>query len=204
MLINLTEEHLKNASLLEKISNLGKLDLYSAATVASIGEYFAQNPPRKKDGWGKYSALVVINNLSIKRVDDHFAEKFPEYASLPQSMQDIISLEKIESQKYFPWFVIKDMTAERYAIWLAGTKQEYVEDQAAFGFNREYFVPIPEIYLQYRHDKAGGWLSLKCLCNSQPPKKGKREKGLETIKTWIPEIYLPDLGVNRDLLPQPI
>lgn len=181
-LINLTEEYVKNFKppFYERIRMAFDLDLYWASSLSAIEDHFRQSPPRRKDRWSSQpSAYVVIRGLEIKRTHpDSFEE------------EDGVSLGGLDDGLCFPLFEIKDETMKRVAYWMAGNSSEYVEAQEEFSFNREVYVPIPKIFLQYRHDNERGWLVIKSLDRDRRPQtemRSLRDKILELI----PEFQTP-------------
>jgi len=175
-LINLSEEYVRNfrPPLYEKLRIAFDLDLYWASSLSSIEKYFQQTPPRKKDRWSSQpSAYVVIRGLEVKRMHpDSFEE------------EDGVSLSGLDEGLCLPLFEVQDETIKRLAYWMAGNSSEYLEAQEEFGFNREVYVPIPKMFLQYRHDDSRGWLAIKSLDwdrRSQTERKTLKDKILELI-----------------------
>jgi hypothetical protein len=169
-LINLSEEYVKNFNLplYERIRM--NLDLYWAGSLSAIEEHFRESPPKRKDRWSsQLSAYVVIRGLEIKRM-----HSFEE--------EDGVSLGGLDDGLCFPLFEIKDETMKRLAYWMAGGSSEYIKAQEEFGFNRELYVPIPKIFLQYRHDNGRGWLAIKSLdWNRRAQTKSLKDRILELI-----------------------
>gem|GEM_PF-3683215 len=154
-LINLSEEYLKNSrpSIYERIRMYFELDLYWASSLLSIEEHFSQFPPGKKDRWSsQLSAYIVMRDLEIKRA---WPDSFDE--------DDSVSLDGLDDGLVFPLFKIKDATIERVAYWMAGNSREYLKAKEEFGFNKESYVSIPKVFLQYRHNNNRGWLTVKSL-----------------------------------------
>ena len=183
-LINLTEEYLRNHDppFHERIRMAFDLDLYWASSLSSIEEHFRQDPPRKKDRWSSQpSAYVVIRGLEIRRM---YPDSFEE--------EDGVSLRGLKEGLCFPVFEIKDETMKRLAYWMAGDSSQYIKAQEEFGFNREVYVPIPKIVLQYRHDKSRGWLAIRSLSEDR-----RTQTERESLKDRV-------LRLTSDLpIPQP-
>lgn len=181
-LVNLSEEYAKNFNppFYERIRMACDLDLYWASSLSAIEEHFRDSPPKRKDRWSSQpSAYVVIRGLKIKRMHpDSFEE------------EDGVSLGGLNDGLCFPLFEIKDETMKRLAYWMAGNSSEYVEAQEEFGFNRELYVPIPKIFLQYRHDNERGWLALKSLDWDRRP-QSERKSLKDRILEYIPELPTP-------------
>lgn len=185
-LINLSEEYVKNfrPPFYERARMAFDLDLYWASSLSSIEEHFQQAPPRKKDRWSSQpSAYIVMRGLEIKRMHpDSFEE------------EDGVSLSGLDDGLCFPLFEIQDKTMRRLAYWMAGNSPEYIESQEEFGFNRETYVPIPKIFLQYRHDESRGWLAIKSLDWDRRPqteRKTLKDRILELIPELPPPIPQP-------------
>ena len=186
-LVNLSEEYIKNfnPSFYERIRTAFDLDLYWASSLSLIEEHFRQFPPRKKDKWNsQLSAYVVIRGLEIKRMHpDSFEE------------EDGVSLGRLNDGLCFPLFEIKDNTMKRLACWMAGNSLEYLKAQEEFGFNKERYTLIPEIFLQYRHDYKRGWLAIKSLDWDRRPQTERK-----SLKDKILEL-LPDFSIPT---PEPV
>ena len=185
-LINLSKEYIRNCNppFYERIVMAFDLDIYSASSLSAIEEHFRQSPPRRKDEWSSYpSAYVVIRGLEIKRMHpDSFKE------------DDGVSLQGLNDGLTFPMFEIRDHTMRRFAQWMAGNSSEYVEAQEEFGFNRESYVSIPKIFLQYRHANKRGWLVIKSLDWDRRPqteKKSLKDKILELVPEFSTPIPQP-------------
>lgn len=185
-LINLSEEYIRNFNppFYERVRMAFDLDLYWASSLSSIEEHFKQFPPRKKDRWSSLqSAYVVIRGLEIKRLHpDSFEE------------EDGVSLDGLDDGLCFPLFEIRDKTMKRLATWMAGNSSEYLEAQEEFGFNKHTYIPIPKIFLQYRHDNKRGWLAIKSLDwdrRTQRKKTNLKDKILELIPEFSTPIPQP-------------
>lgn len=179
-LINLSEEYAEkfNSLFYERIRMAFNLDLYWASSLYAIEEHFKQNPPRKKDSsFSKLSAYIIINCLEIKRCDDSFEE------------DDWVSLEGLDRGLLFPFFEIRDGAMGRIACWMGGQSSEYLESQEEFSFNRESYVSIPKMLLQYIHDNGRGLLAIKSLNLDRKPqtkRKSLKDKILELVPEFSP------------------
>jgi len=181
-LINLSEEYIKNVRppIYKRVKMAWDLDWYWASSLSSIEEHFKQAPPRKRESWSStLSAYIVIKGLEIKRMHpDSFEE------------EDGVSLSALDEGLCFPIFEIQDETTRRLAYWMAGNSSEYKKSQKEFGFNKEYYVPIPKMYLQYRHEDSGGWLAIRSLDWDRRLKK-QRKTLKEKVLELLPEFPTP-------------
>ena len=181
-LINLSEEYIRNSNppFYERVRMAFDLDLYWASSLSAIEEHFRQSPPRRKDkGGSQPSAYVVMNGLEIKRMHpDSFEE------------ENGVSLRGLDDGLCFPLFEIRDSTMKRLAYWMAGNSSEYLEVQEEFGFNRESYVTIPKIFLQYRHNNERGWLAIKSFDWDKRPQT-ERKSFMDRVLEFIPEFQAP-------------
>ena len=181
-LINLTEEYVKkyNPPFYERIGMAFGLDFYWASSLSAIEEHFRESPPKRKNRLSsQLSAYVVINGLEIKRM---YPDSFEE--------EDGVSLRGFDSGLCFPLFEIRDKTMTRLAYWMAGNSSEYTTAQEEFGFNRESYVPIPKIVLQYRQEYERGWLAIKSLDSDRKPRTERRNLK-DKILEFVPEFTIP-------------
>mgnify|MGYP001599174143 CR=1 FL=1 len=151
-MINLSEEYIKNCNpfIFDRIKFHFYSDFYYANSLREIQDHFSENPPNKKFFNSELSALVLVKNLEVKRMNpDNFEE------------EDGASLAGLDKGFSFPIFEIKDITDNRLAYWMAGNSKEYLMNQETFGFNRNYYVKIPKTFLKYNHNPERGTLSIE-------------------------------------------
>ena len=99
-------------------------DLFYISTLTEMEDYFAQHPPAKEVYPGKKAAYVAfINNMHVKR---HFPDVFDEH--------DGISLAFLNEGLAAPLFDLRDVTAERIALWQAGDAADFFAAEAKVPF----------------------------------------------------------------------
>ena len=207
-MINLTEEHLKNQNIFTKIKHSFQLDLYYASTLYDIESYFKENPPKKKDFFRYKSAFVLVNNIAVKKfktmVEDFDYLNKDEFKMLEiaskfdNSQLENLALYELDRQRYFPRFIIKDISTQTIAFWMAGGSKDYLELKEEFQFNENTYVKIPEVLFQYRQDLDRGSLWIRDLRKDNIISEDKEdfwEKIAELIEKVVPKL--------PKLIPQP-
>jgi len=149
-LINLTEKYLSsfNPPPYERIRTVFGLDYYWASSLSAI-ENFKENPPKKKSKLNfKPSAYIIIENLEVKNLS-------------------------------FSLLEIKDMTMRKIAFWMESdlpilNSLYYLRAKKEFGLNKESYVLVPLVLLQYWQNDEEGLLAIRLLDKRTKPKKEKK------------------------------
>jgi len=144
---NLTKEYHNNGfHPFSRLINSFESDFYWADNLASIEEHFKLYPPKKEFLGNNRQALVLMDNLEVRRV---WPDYFDEYESIAEREMD----EGFGA----PCFEIRDLSMTRIAGFTGGKFRDYFDSMEKFGINKETFVPVQSLLL-YRHDNDNGLL----------------------------------------------
>ncbi|HII15136.1 MAG TPA: hypothetical protein HA362_02385 [Nanoarchaeota archaeon] len=176
-LINLTEAYRATGepSLYERMRMWLAPDVYYASSLSAVEE-FRQAPPKKKDrAYEALSAYVIVDSLELRLIESN---SFGRWRDIPMLLMN--------PSLRLPSFRIRDMSAERAALWGAGNASMFREATEAFGLNKESFSSAQKVYLQYVAYGERGFLVIKGF-GSDIIKS--RAKGLvERLSEMMPEL----------------